>query len=220
MLLAGCTRTEEARRDPFTATGELVALSGGGAGAKRACITCHGLQGQGDGEATPWLAGLPEGYMQKQMQDYASGLRENEVMGPIAKALSHPDRLAVSTYYARLPRQVERGGGAPSALTSSTAGLLYQQGDPGRGLASCASCHGARGEGVGAANPPIAGQPAGYIQTQLDLWKKAKRRNDPQGQMLRISQRLTDTEVSALGEYVEALGRPAAPPAQAQAASP
>lgn len=220
LVLAACSAQQQERRDPFTATGELIALSGGDAGAKRACITCHGLQGRGNGQATPWLAGLPEGYLQKQMQDYASGWRESEVMGPIAKALDQQDRLAVAAYYAGLPRQPPPAVGAVASRQTSEAAALYHRGDPDRDLPACATCHGENGEGVGPANPPLAGQPAGYTQAQLELWKKSKRRNDPQGQMLRISQSLSPAEISALAEYVEALGRETARAVPGPAASP
>lgn len=219
LMLTACSAQQQERRDPFTATGELIALSGGDAGAKRACITCHGLQGRGDGHAAPWLAGLPDGYLQKQMQDYASGRRESEVMGPIAKALDHQDRLAVAAYYARLPRPPPPVG-AVAFAPKPHAAALYHQGDPERDLPACATCHGEDGEGTGPANPPLAGQPAGYVQVQLELWKKSKRRNDPQGQMLRVSQSLSPGEISALAEYVETLGRAVAPAVAGPAASP
>ena len=33
--------------DPFEASGELIAFSGGVAGSQAACVTCHGTRGQG-----------------------------------------------------------------------------------------------------------------------------------------------------------------------------
>ena len=59
--LTGCTAADTTSLDRFSATGELVALSGAGAGAANACVTCHGLQGQGDGAGAPRLAGLDAG---------------------------------------------------------------------------------------------------------------------------------------------------------------
>lgn len=213
LLMSGCT--VERGRDPFTATGELVALSGGDAGARRACIVCHGLRGEGDGELTPRLAGLPAGYFQKQLQDYADGRRTHQEMEAIAKALDHRARREVAVYYAGLPW-------APAARPNADASgaALYHQGDPARGLQPCAACHGAAGEGVGPANPPLAGQPAGYIEGQLALWRASKRRNDPQDAMLQISRRLSPGEAAAVARYAAAL-RPATVAASARpAASP
>jgi cytochrome c553 len=97
---------------------------------------------------------------------------------------------------------------------------LYHQGDPKRGLLACAACHGEQGQGLGPANPPLAGQSAAYLAEQLRLWRLAKRRNDPGDVMLRISQLLTPLEAQALATYASALsgappnpGSPAAFPA-------
>lgn len=214
LLLAGCA--PERARDPFTATGEVIALSGGDAGAARACFTCHGLRGEGDGRATPRLAGLPAGYLQRQMIDYAEGRRSDKVMSPIAKALDHDDRRAVANYYAALPAPaavvaVARGGGE--------AERLYQRGDPARGLPACAACHGAAGEGIGPANPPLAGQPAAYLAEQMKRWRSSERRNDPQNVMLAISRRLTPAEAEEISRYASGLSPAAAPAAGRQAAS-
>jgi len=203
----------ERGRDPFTATGELVALSGGDAGARRACIVCHGLDGAGDGEMTPRLAGLPEGYLVKQLQDYADGRRAHPDMEGIAKALDPRARQAVAAYYARLP-----WAPPPTVVVQeSAAARLYHEGDPARGLAPCATCHGRRGEGGGAANPPLAGQPAGYLEAQFARWRDSARRNDPQNMMLAISRRVTPAEAAALARYCRSL--PGAPATTAGAGS-
>lgn len=205
----------EPARDPFASTGELVALSGGDAGPDGACVTCHGLAGEGDGQAVPRLAGLPRGYLQKQLEDYAAGLRPDPAMAPIAKALDADHRASVAAYYAALP------AGAPTASAGPTdAAGLYQNGDPARGLAACAECHGVSGEGGGEANPPLAGQPAAYLAEQLRRWKRAERRNDPRGVMLTIAQRLSEAEVAGLAAYAASLSGPAAPAGSRPAASP
>ena len=63
----------------FAETGELVALSGGDAGARGACHTCHGLQGEGDGNLTPRIAGLDSGYFARQLIFFADGQRREVV---------------------------------------------------------------------------------------------------------------------------------------------
>ena len=71
LLLASCVEAPP-RPDAFTATGEIIALSGGDAGARYACVACHGVNGRGNGLDAPALAGLPAGYLQKQLEDYAA----------------------------------------------------------------------------------------------------------------------------------------------------
>lgn len=209
MLGAGCAGAEGVR-DPFSETGELVALSGGDAGARRACIVCHGLRGEGDGELTPRLAGLPAGYLAKQLRDYADGRRSDPQMRPIARALDARAQLAVADYYASLPRT------PPPPSTGRLPGVgeaLYRRGAPERGIPACGECHGARGEGGPPANPPLAGQPAGYLHEQMERWRLAKRRNDPMNVMLEISRRLTPSEALAVSQYSATLpASPAGPP--------
>ncbi|SEH68089.1 Cytochrome c553 [Stutzerimonas xanthomarina] len=66
-----------------------VYTKGGANPAAMACITCHGAEGEGMAAAGfPRLAGLPAGYMRKQLGDFASGARANPTMQPIAAALS------------------------------------------------------------------------------------------------------------------------------------
>lgn len=216
LLLAGCA--PEPTRDPFTASGQVIAFSGGDAGAAQACFTCHGLRGEGDGGASPRLAGLPAGYLQRQLIDYADGRRADKVMAPIARALDDDDRRAVAAYYAALPAPAQAAGRSTAAVAGETA-RLYHHGDAERGLAACAACHGQAGEGVGPGNPPLAGQPPAYLAEQLDRWRRSQRRNDPQNAMLAISRRLTADEAEALARYASALAPAAASAGEVQAAS-
>jgi len=200
--LAGCHASTDRTGAALRATGELIALSGAGAGAANACFTCHGLEGEGDGASVPRLAGLDPGYLQKQMEDYASDLRHDEVMTPIARRLTQDDRRAVAQWYAARPAAT---GGVGAALPAPSA------------YAACVDCHGEQGEGRGAANPAIAGQPAAYTVEQLKRWRKAERRNDPRGVMTDAAAALSDAQMQAIGAWLES--RPASPPPDSAAAS-
>jgi len=188
-------------------------LSGAGAGAANACFTCHGLEGRGNGAGAPRLAGLDVGYLERQMRAYADGRRQHPQMAWIARRLGQSEQLAVASYYAALPYGPGREGVPP-------APVLWQRGDPARGLQACAACHGEAGQGVGPANPALAGQPAAYIAQQLRQWQVAKRRTDPGNVMLRISRHLTEAEIVDLSDYAARLpgdlARPA-PPAGSRA---
>jgi cytochrome c553 len=192
--LAGCTDASSTSATRFSQTGELVALSGADAGAEFACIACHGLNGAGDGAGSPRLAGLDAGYLERQLSDYADSRRQHPQMQWISRRLNAGQRRAVAEYYAALPWTAEDG-------RQQAMMRLYHHGDPARGIQPCAACHGQNGEGIGAANPPLAGQPAGFIAEQLALWRKSKRRNDPGDEMLRISQLLTPSEIRQVAIY-------------------
>ncbi len=202
--LGGCDSAKGETDRALTETGQLVALSGGGAGAKSACFTCHGLEGQGDGVTTPRLAGLDAGYLQKQMEDYAAGTRPDAVMGRIASRLNAADRRAVADFYAAMPAPERR-------LSALPAPALYSAGDPGRGITACAACHGPQGQGAGPGNPAIAGQPRAYIVDQLERWRHGDRRNDPRGVMAVATGHLTDEEIETLAAWLETAPRAPAP---------
>lgn len=204
--MAGCAPVETVSVDRFGRTGELVALSGGGAGASYACFTCHGLRGQGDGGSVPRLAGIPAGYLERQLIAFGDGRRVDRQMSYVAANLDPRERKAVAAYYAAMPSPAPD----PARSQSLTAARLYRMGDPARGLPACASCHGPRGAGLGRAYPPLSAHPPGYLAGQLKQWRRAERRNDPGGVMLRISQLLTPTEGAALAAYAATL--PGGPP--------
>lgn len=190
----------------FRATGEILALSGGNAGAEAACVTCHGLAGEGDGRLAPRLAGLDAGYLHRQMDDFVTGRRDHKLKRHILRQLDGDDRTKVAAYFAGLspPTAPSPAASEPIARSSTIleqGKILYQQGDPRRAMPSCASCHGAAGEGQGAANPPLAGQSADYIAAQLYAWKNGKRHNDALQQMQNISKKLTSKEIAAISHY-------------------
>ena len=75
----GACHVGEPSPDAFSRTGQLIALSGGEAGAGNACFICHGMDGEGLGGA-PRLAGMSPGYLLKQLQDYADGRRADHIV--------------------------------------------------------------------------------------------------------------------------------------------
>lgn len=209
--LMGCS--PEPAPGQFKETGRLVALSGGDAGAGGACHVCHGMKGEGDGNLVPRIAGLNRGYFARQLDYFADGQRQHPQMSWIARQLGNDDRLRVADYYAAMDWQpAEAEAAAASADCLPAAQRLYQHGAPARGLGACANCHGREGEGYGAGNPALAGQPAPYIAEQLRQWRSGKRYGDPLGVMRRAALALTEEEITALGDYVSLLGREAQSP--------
>lgn len=195
LTTAGCADLSP-RESQFESTGEVIALSGGDAGAKGACVTCHGLNGEGDGHLAPRLAGLDPGYFARQMEFYTKGLRRNEQMSWVARRMDGLAREKLARYYAALPVPEQRQVAQPQCI----AVKLYHHGDPARGLQACATCHGEDGRGT-LGNPAMADQPAPYLSEQLRQWRAGERTGDPQRVMTRISHALSDAERSALADY-------------------
>jgi len=70
--------------------------------AKTACGTCHLMSGQGHPESAD-IAGLPVEYFVRQMIYFKSGVRkEEDRMGPIARATSDEDVRLAAEYYAAI----------------------------------------------------------------------------------------------------------------------
>jgi len=191
VLSTGCSDRMDITEDRYSASGELIAMSGGEGGARYACASCHGTRGEGNGFDAPRLAGLPAGYLQKQMEDYAAGLRAHEVMRDAARFLDSHERVRVAKHYASLP---------PSAMPPATQEAIAAR-TPGLYAEACLPCHGV--EGVGTVNgPPLNAQPAFYLIQQLQDWQVSKRRNDGNHVMLKVAQQLKPDQVRQLSLYL------------------
>jgi cytochrome c553 len=66
------------------------------------CQTCHGLDGLSKLPEAPHLAGQPEAYLVKALNDYREGARKNEMMSVVAPALSDQDVADLAAYYAAI----------------------------------------------------------------------------------------------------------------------
>ena len=209
VIVVACSPVDRRAAETFSASGEIIAMSGGDGGPANACFSCHGLDGAGDGVSVPRLAGLDAGYLQKQLADYALRTRPDPVMSPVARWLDDDEQHAVAVWYATLPD--------PSARPSAPPPAIWREGAPERGVAACASCHGAGGEGLGEGNPAVHGQPAAYTLDQLQRWKRGERRNDPLGVMSDAVAGLTDAEMRTIAAWLETA--PSAPPPASAAAS-
>src|SRR5262245_4188312 len=76
----------------------------GAAGRRKAlqCQACHGLDGLSKLPEAPHLAGQPERYLVKSLDDYRKGVRSHDMMTLVAKALSDQDIADLAAYYAAI----------------------------------------------------------------------------------------------------------------------
>jgi cytochrome c553 len=194
LLLAVSVSTPAA--DPLAVYGK-----GGVNPAAMACASCHGPEGEGLAvSGFPRLAGLPADYLKKQLADFASGERANPIMQPIAAALSAEEVDAVTTMLAnKPPPQVKLISRA--ALAEGPGAVLALRGAWERNIPECVACHGPSGVGVGKAFPPLAGQSAQYLSTQLLAWQQGTRKNDPNDLMGHIARSLSQDEIKAVSAY-------------------
>ena len=182
--------------------GKAIATQGTAKGVA-ACISCHGAKGEGNAAAGfPRLAGVNATYLSEQLSAFASGDRKSTIMQPFAKLLSSNGRNAVALYFSSLPPPAGIKPGDSTAITPSNTGAwIATRGRWDQGLPACAQCHGPGGIGVGTAFPPLAGQPAAYIESQLHGWKMGTRPPGPMALMPVVVSKLSDTDISAVAAY-------------------
>jgi cytochrome c553 len=195
---------------PFSALAEPPDFDAGRAvvvGGKEAsvtpCFMCHGLDGVGDSAgAFPRLTDQAAFYMYKQLIDYASEARPNEVMTPIAREMTEPQMANVAFYYSVVdapyaPRPVVEPEVLERGRKIAEDGLREDD------LQACNLCHGEDGAGNPPLFPYLAGQYAPYTELQMQLFKRGLRTNDPLAVMRDIAEDLSDQDIRAVALYFE-----------------
>lgn len=182
-----------------------------GRGAAWSCASCHGDQGQGTLNV-PRLAGLPAGYIVKQLQDYVSGARRNENMEVVAHSLTPAEMHGLGEYYAGIRAPSNTGPRLGGDLARGEE--LALRGDWSKNIPSCFSCHGPSGVGVAPEFPALAAQHPEYTVTQLAGWVAGRRDNSKIQLMDHIAEALDDSDRRAVADYLASL-----PPVPAAAAS-
>ena len=173
----------------------------GEAKAKEVCVACHGEQGVSVAPEYPNLAGQSGAAIYKQLNDYRTGSRTNQLMTDIAKALDEATLADIAAYYAAQPKRNPN----PATLAASPPAIvqLVELGDPNRNIPPCAACH-RPGSGGPIETPILAEQGEEYIVLQLKMYASGERRNDVYGRMRTIASRLTTAEINGLARYYRA----------------
>lgn len=166
--------------------------------ASTVCASCHGLDGNSAVAMFPKLAGQQAGYISRQLADFKSGKRKNDIMAPMTASLSPEDMKALGQYFASQKPQ-------PSPVDDkslvATGEKIYNDGNPDSGVPACASCH--KDNGVGDSRyPRLASQHAGYLVQQLNEFKSGQRNNDKLKVMQAVAQRMNDAEIRAVSEFL------------------
>ena len=204
----------------LAADGRDLVENGNGKGAPQ-CSACHGARGEGRPDAAyPRLAGIDARYLLRQLNDFADGNRDSQIMHPIAKALDPDERQAVASFYATLWAPKISEPKKPDDKTIGQGAHLAVRGNWSKGLPACGQCHGPSGQGVGGSFPRLAGQSAEYIVKELKAWKEGKRSNDPMNLMTGVASKLGDGEVLAVAAYYSSLPVPDAEPLRPEGAKP
>jgi cytochrome c553 len=182
------------------AKGATLYDAGDAARGLPACASCHGAAGNSTITANPKLAAQFEAYTHKQLIDFTTPARNQPVMTTYAKMLSDAEKRDIAAY---LSTQKPKQGAAKNKDTVELGKKIYRGGIAERGVAACASCHGANANGIPAQYPRLAGQHQDYTVAQLQAFKGGARGNSPQ--MTTLAQRMSDQEMKAVADYISGL---------------
>jgi cytochrome c553 len=179
--------TEHAVEKPALPTPGNTAEAEAILGAKLlVCNTCHGDNGVPRSTAAPIIWGQQENYLLKQMHDFQSGGRDNEVMVWMATALTQAELGSAAAYFAK------KSWPARSAAATSPPAIV----------AVCQACHQQNLAG-GMPAPRLAGQKYEYLVEAMRRYADGERSNNPE--MMNIMKALSPDERDAMAHYISGL---------------
>ena len=152
------------------------------------CNTCHGDNGVPRSAATPIIWGLQENYLGKQLHDFVSGNRDNEVMLWMATALTEAELGSAAAYFAKKNWPARSAAAAPTS--------------PPAVVAVCQACHQQNLAG-GLPAPRLAGQRYEYLVESMRSYAEGQRTNN--AEMMNIMKALSPAERDAMARYISGL---------------
>ena len=179
----------------------------------RACAACHGEQGQGtDDDYFPRLAGKPAGYLMNQLVAFRDGRRRYPPMNYLLEYQADPYLRQIADHYAALrppPPARPPVDASPAVLARGRA--IVTAGDPAHGVPACSGCHGPALTGMEPAIPGLVGLHAKYISAQLGAFRYGTRTAAPPDCMQIVAASLTESDVTAVAEWLSSLPVPPDP---------
>lgn len=163
------------------------------------CFLCHGMEGELASEGFPRLAGQHAEYTALQLGNFKSGKRKSSAMAGMVANLTTDEMAALGKYFEKKSYDVEPSKDPKLAAIGQA---IYHQGDKDKGIAACASCHGAEAKGTSTL-PRLAGQMAVYIESQLKQFKQRERTHD-NAEMHDIARKMSVQDIAAVAEYLSA----------------
>ena len=154
------------------------------------CASCHGADGLPKDPTVPIIWGQRAKYIEKQLLDYRSGDRDNQIMSSMAEAVRRDDVPSAAQILAgrAWPRHGEGAGLAPAAIET------------------CKACHGADllgGASPEGETPRLAGQFFEYLNEQMGQFAREQRQN--QKTMTAMMKALTADERAEIAKYLAGL---------------
>lgn len=178
------------------------------------CAACHGVDGNGRaGPRVPLLAGQSEVYLRNSLVAFRAGKRSSGIMRHIAHHLTDSEIQELAAYFAK---QTRAAAGDEGGDQNGDAQIDDAQIDAGRQLAqighakdkipSCVDCHGPDPIRRSDEYPTLAGQPAWYIERQLELLSQRHRGGSEHVSLMhQTASKLSQEQRHALAAYYSSL---------------
>lgn len=168
------------------------------------CAACHGENGVSTLAGSANLAAQNEKYLFRQLQAIRDNKRPVPLMAGQLDGKSDDDLANLAAHFASLPASVGQAKDENLMLGEQ----IYRGGILSKGVAACAACHSPTGGGNAPAGfPHLSGQAPDYVIAQLKGYREGVRTTDEDyGAMMRgVASGLTDTEMTAVANYVHGL---------------
>ena len=164
------------------------------------CFLCHGVEGESSTPLYPRLAAQHGNYIARQLADFKSGKRKSDTMASMAADLTPDEMASLGAFFEAKKSQPHA---AADADLAGFGRYLFSKGNVFAGVPACASCHGPKGYGTDKL-PRLAGQQAGYTETQLKQFSRRERNND-NAVMHSVASKLSEIEIKAVADYISSL---------------
>lgn len=174
----------------------------------RSCVACHESAGSAGEDAFPRLGGQRAEYLNNSLAAYAQGRRHSGTMQAVAATLDEAARAEIVRYYAGQPPQKKSSYNKDTDRMAVARGrIIAEQGIPDRRVPACIECHGPGARRGKPEYPSLAGQPAGYLELQLALFKEERRGGTAYAHLMKpVASRLTPEQARDVAAYFEARG--------------
>jgi cytochrome c553 len=194
-----------------------------------ACQSCHSPDGTGsDDIGTPRLASQVYSYVVKQLTDFATNRRIDDVMqqmNHIAASLSDQQRLDVAAFVHLMDTpftgsNLEKLQKEGMVVGDPARGRhIVERGLPAQGVPACQACHGFHGRSAGRMYPRLSGQNYVYLKHELESFRRGAhgapkaegRSNDFMGQMREVAGKLTDRDIVDVASFLTGAEPPTPP---------
>ncbi|TWT66512.1 c-type cytochrome [Allorhodopirellula solitaria] len=167
------------------------------------CAACHGTTGsKPTNDRVPVLASQSRVYLKRSLQSFRDGNRYSGVMMPIAHRLTSQQIDKMASYFAEQPRDTSPPTDSRDEGLIERGRVLAHHGDQAAKIPSCIDCHGPGENAPSDEYPRLAGQPARYLQRQLELIAQGNRGGSDNASIMHpIANKLDKSERRALAAF-------------------